>query len=131
MGRYLELAKTVMVSDPERKPNPTEEAVPRGLPVRDAYAERMRAALEQINAFNYPPGMILWLDRAHPNLYVELTSIVPDEIHRLWTERAPLGEFELILARLVSLHNQCCDLCRVAQNKTREFPELFSGASGL
>jgi len=131
MGRYLELAKRTLDLEQGANTAPTQNEALRDLPVTDPYAERMRSALEHLIASDYPPGMILWLNTAHPNLYGELTSLVPDEIHRLWTERAPLSEFELVLARLVSLHKQCCDLCRVAQNKTREFPELFSDTSGL
>jgi hypothetical protein len=82
------------------------------LPVSDPYAERMTAALDEISGPDYPTGMVLWLDAAWPDLYAELTSGLPDEIHLLWSKRAPLEQFESVLARLVSLHRRCCDLCR-------------------
>jgi len=103
------------------------------LPVADPYAERMRAALRKINQPTYPTGMIHWLDIAHPIAYAELTSHLPDEIHRLWTERSPLEQFEAALSRLVSLHEECCNLCRAAQKGTTSVPktsQLNFGASG-
>lgn len=93
------------------------------LPISDPYAERMRAALRDINPPDYPAEMIPWLGTAHPNFYAELTSRLPDEIHRVWNEHAPLEEFEIVLARLVSLHRQCCDLYRAAQTNRGMFPK--------
>jgi len=93
------------------------------LPVGDPYAERMHAALVDINLPDYPAGMIRWLESVHQHLYAELTSHLPDEIHRLWTERAPLEQFEAVLARLTSLHRECCDLCRAAQMESRSVPK--------
>jgi hypothetical protein len=84
------------------------------LPLSDPYAERMRVALREVNPPDYPAGMIPWLGTARPDLYAELTSSLPDEIQRLWSERAPLEQFEVVLARLVSFHRQCCDLYRAA-----------------
>jgi hypothetical protein len=70
----------------------------------------MRAALRQINPPDYPAGMIPWLDKAHSELYTELISRLPDEIHRMWSERAPLKQFEAVLARLVSYHGRASAL---------------------
>lgn len=83
-------------------------------PLSDPYAERMRAALRQVNLPDYPAGMVPWLGTARPDLYAELTSHLPDEMQRIWSERAPLEQFEAVLALLVSLHRQCCDLYRAA-----------------
>jgi hypothetical protein len=80
------------------------------LPLYDPYAERMRAALCQMNPPGCPSGMVLWLATAHPHFYAQLTSRLPDEIHRLWTERAPLQAFEALLEHTVSLHRQSCAL---------------------
>jgi len=88
------------------------------LPLTDPYAERMRAALCQVNPPDYPAGMIPWLGTAHPGLYAELISNLPDEMQRLWSERAPLEQFEAVLARLVSFHRQCCDLYRAAMTES-------------
>jgi hypothetical protein len=82
------------------------------LPVSDPYAYRMKAALLQINTPCYPAGMIVWLGTARPDLYIELTEHLPNEIQRLWSEREPLETFESVLARLVVLHRRCCQLYR-------------------
>ena len=82
------------------------------LPASDPYAERVREALRQINAPDYPAGMVPWLDTVRPDLYAALTSHLPNAIQRLWTEREGFERFEAALARLVTLHHQCCDLYR-------------------
>jgi hypothetical protein len=76
----------------------------------DPYADRMDAMLRQIALPTYPEGMILWLETAHPDLYEELTSRLPDEISRLWNTGAPLEEFEGVLGRLVGTHREGCRL---------------------
>jgi hypothetical protein len=86
----------------------------------------MRAALLDINLPEYPAGMIRWLERVHEDLYAELTSHLPDEIHRLWADRAPLEQFEAVLARLISLHRECCNLCRAAQKGPTSVPKTSS-----
>lgn len=80
----------------------------------DPYGERMRAALAQINRPDYPAGMIPWLGEAHPGLYDELTSRIPDEIDLAWKCQVPLAQFAIILARLVQTHRQARDLYRAA-----------------
>jgi hypothetical protein len=87
------------------------------LPPNDPYEKRMQEALRQINAPDYPAGMMPWLDTVRPDLYAELTSHLPDEIQRLWSERAPLEQFEFVLVRLVSLHRQCCELYQVGSSR--------------
>lgn len=77
-----------------------------------AYSARMQAALAAISRPDYPAGMIPWLGEAHPDLYDELTVRLPDLIHRFWEARAPLAEFDAILARLVEVHRQACELYR-------------------
>jgi hypothetical protein len=114
-------AKTVPETGRKRDAYPSER---RGeLPVADPYAVRMRTALLDINQPDYPAGMIRWLESVHPDLYAELTSHLPDEIHRLWTERAPLERFETVLTRLTSLHRECCNLCRAAQKGPTSVPK--------
>jgi hypothetical protein len=85
----------------------------------DPYAERMAAAIQQINQPDYPGGMISWLDSAHPKLYQELTSLIPDQVDRLWNEGVALGEFEATLDRLVAVHREACRLFREAQERRR------------
>jgi hypothetical protein len=75
-------------------------------PDRDVYAERAQAVLRQINSHDYPAGMVPWLDIARPDLYKVLTSQIPDEISRLWNSHAPLEEFERVLDRLASTHQE-------------------------
>src|SRR5215475_8613661 len=100
------------------------------LPVADPYAEGMRWALRKINQPNYRAGMIRWLDTAYPVLYAELTSRLPDEIHRLWTERAPLEHFEVVLTRLVSLHEECCNLYRAVLKGSASVPKTSQSNFG-
>lgn len=109
MGRLLDIARVALietVTPPARvagsEPCPTDR-----LPASDPYAERVREALRQINAPDYPAGMVRWLDTVRPDLYEALTARLPDEIQRMWSERAPLERFEAALARLVSLHMRC------------------------
>lgn len=75
-----------------------------------AYGEHMQAALAQINQPDYPAGMIPWRGEAHPELYDELTSRIPDEINLAWKCQAPLAEFEAVLAGLVETHRRACEL---------------------
>jgi|SRR5271163_4787828 len=111
MGRYLELAKKTLevLSQPQGAPR---HAKP------DSYAERMDAALRQINLPDYPAGMMPWLDTAHPALYLELTSWIPDEIDRLWSSGGPLDEFEVTLDRLVTAHQEGRRLFREEQARS-------------
>jgi hypothetical protein len=80
--------------------------------VAKPYAEHMQAALRKINSPAYPAGMILWLEKAAPELYADLTERLPDEIHRLWEAFAPLGQFDETLVRLVSQHRRASVLFR-------------------
>ncbi len=113
MGHYLEIAKRALELAERNQQVVTSEPTPLELPVADPYAERIRVAFRQVNPPDYPTGMIPWLGTVHSDLYAELTSNLPDEIQRLWSERAPLEQFEAVLARLVSIHRWCCDLYRV------------------
>ena len=90
---------------------------PKKVTESDPYAERMEKAWQRVCQPDYPGGMIPWLREAHPGLYSELTSQIPDEISRLWNDRAALGDFEAILNRLVSAHQQGCKLYLEARTK--------------
>jgi hypothetical protein len=71
----------------------------------------MRDVLHQISLAGYSSaGMVPWLGTTRPDLYAKLTSYLPAEIHRLWSERMPLQEFDSLLTQLVSLHRRCCEL---------------------
>jgi hypothetical protein len=83
------------------------------------YQERARAALARIRRPDYPVDLIPWLGEKHPALYGELTANLPDEIHRLWTDRAPLPEFQRILDLWLTAHETACEMYRSA-HKPRE-----------
>jgi hypothetical protein len=82
-----------------------------GLPA-DAYAERLRAAMESVCRPDYPAGMIPWLDDACPILYTDLIERLPNEMQQLWERKAPLEEFDLIIAVWIELHRNCGELYR-------------------
>jgi hypothetical protein len=123
VARYLEIARRIAAEQRSLQVEERSATSRVELPVGDPYAERMRMALLRINRPDYPAGMIRWLDTNHPDLYAELSSRLPDEIHRLWTERAPLEDFEAVLTRLVSRHEECCNLCRTAQTGSTSVPK--------
>jgi len=97
------------------------------VPPADAdYAQRLQACLALINSPDYPAGMVPWLDEAYPRLYAELTSRLPDDIHRLWEAHAPVEQFEGALNRLLGPHRQACALYRAhlsAKGNDRRQPE--------
>ncbi len=82
------------------------------LGLADRYAERMQEALRRICRSDYPPGMLLWLEGAHPHLYAELTGRLPDEMQGLWAAHAPLKRFQVALDRLVEAHQEAFKLYR-------------------
>ncbi len=93
----------------------------RGQPTDDsAYTSRAQAALSEINRPDYPAGMIPWLGEEHPDLYDALTRRIPDEIDLAWKCRAPLADFDAILARLVQTHQVACGLYRQHLQKPLE-----------
>jgi hypothetical protein len=81
----------------------------------DPYAVRMDATLCQIAQPTYLGGMIPWLQTAYPDLYEKLTSRLPDEISRLWNNRAPLVQFDAALESLIALHREGCRIYREQQ----------------
>lgn len=91
----------------------------------DPYAERMRAALREINWQDYPAGMIPRPGEEAASLYAMLTEDLPNEIHQLWEAHAPLQQFEETLARLVSEHHRAVALYRAylvsrgSENRTK------------
>jgi hypothetical protein len=76
----------------------------------DFFAQRVRAALAEINRQDCPAGMILWLEDAAPEIYLDLTDRLPAEIHRLWTAHASVKEFEESLARFTVKYKQAREL---------------------
>jgi hypothetical protein len=76
----------------------------------DPYQKLAVACLAKICRPDYPAGMVPWVRDAHPSLYAELMTNLPDEIHRLWVEGAPLDEFERILNIWLEAHRTGCEL---------------------
>lgn len=74
----------------------------------DPYQSRTLAAVKQLCRPDYPAGMIPWLEAAHPEYHRLLTTILPDRIDELWRARAPIKEFDGVLARLVETHRLSC-----------------------
>jgi hypothetical protein len=74
------------------------------------YSVRFTNALRGICSPDYPAGMIPWLRIHYPTLYDELTNRLPDQIHQLWTEHAPLGQFDRVLATWSDTHRKACEL---------------------
>jgi hypothetical protein len=108
MGRYLDLARRALESSPEALSYEINEITKKG--VVDPYQERARASLARICRSDYPAGLIPWLGEKHPPLYEELTARLPDEIHRLWVERASLEQFDRILGLWLEAHRTACEL---------------------
>jgi hypothetical protein len=114
MGRYLSLAKAAIERIEDGSGNSLDAQF-------DPYAQRMEAALRKIAVPNYPPGMILWLETADPQTYSELTSQIPDEIDRLWNERATLEQFDVVLTEFLNTHRRACELfCAHLKNEEAE-----------
>ena len=78
--------------------------------VTDPYQELVRATLAK--ASDQPVGMVPWLRQNRPMLYDKLAVQLPDKIHRLWKERAPLVEFERILDLWLEAHRTGCKMFR-------------------
>lgn len=78
----------------------------------DPYADRMQAVLRLLRRPDYPQGMIVWLAKAYPRLYCELTERLPDELNHLWRERRPIERFERVLQTWVEIHQNACTLFR-------------------
>jgi hypothetical protein len=80
------------------------------------YHTRVEAALEAICRPDYPTGMILWLEKADPTLYDNLTRRLPDLISQLWNAHAPLNEFERVVNEWLKAHHCACSLFKRLAN---------------
>jgi hypothetical protein len=113
MGRYLDLARRALESAAGATGGEISEK--REQRIGDPYQELARAYLSKICRDDYPAGMIPWLGNSHAALYHDLTSALPDEIHKLWAEKAPITEFDRILNIWLEAHRTACDLYRKAR----------------
>jgi hypothetical protein len=95
----------------------------------DPYSRRFSTAMREVARPDYPVGMILWLGEANPALYADLTVRFPDELQRLWSEHAPLMDFDRILRLWVEAHRTACRLFKAAgaNNKARQVTEKDRG----
>ena len=105
MGRYLDLARRVLESSPGTLTYEINEKTK-----KDPYRELAETYLAKICRPDYPAGMVPWLGDNHSTLYDELTCNLPDEIHKLWVDQAPLSEFDRILGIWLEAHRTACDL---------------------
>lgn len=76
------------------------------------YHARVEAALQAVCRPDYPIGMVPWLEQGNPALYENLTSHLPDLIHRLWEAHAPLEEFQRVVDEWLATHRRACDFYR-------------------
>lgn len=85
----------------------------------DPYSARLQKALMTMCTKDYPAGLVPWLDTAHPALYSALTEVLPNEIHRLWSEGAPLADFDSVLAKMLATQHEAIALYRAANTRGR------------
>ena len=78
----------------------------------DPYAWWISNALRELTRADPPAGMIPWLEQAYPWLYAEVTSRLPEDIHRLAKALAPFDEFERVLNRWLDAHREADALYR-------------------
>jgi len=136
MGRYLEIAKRALV---EFKEGPvekiateatSEERAVENLSVGtewspfeyenrsdDPYWIHAQAALDQIAAHPYLPGLWEWLEQHQPVLYRILQFHLPEEIDSLWDTRAPLDLFQQALDDSVEEHREACETFKQVMEK--------------
>jgi acetoacetate decarboxylase len=74
------------------------------------YHARVEATLQAVCRPDYQAGIIPWLEQGNPALYEDLTSRLPDLIHRLWEAQAPLEEFQRVVDEWLAAHRRACDL---------------------
>jgi len=111
MGRYLDLARRALEAsagalDGEK----SEKSEKREIRLADPYQDLARAMLAKLT--DQPVGMVPWLRQNYQGLYEELIIRLPDEIHSLWEEQAPLTEFEHILDLWLVAHRTACEIFR-------------------
>jgi hypothetical protein len=70
--------------------------------IANSYRELVCATLAKVT--DQRVGMVPWLRQNRPMLYEKLAVQLPDKIHLLWEERAPLVEFERILDLWLEAH---------------------------
>jgi hypothetical protein len=122
LGRYLDIVRRVSQASGEVCPYEINEQSSNAL--TDAYAEKFRTAIRSVNSSDCPAGLIKWLRETYPILYLELVDTLPNEIHRLWSEHAPLEEFERILDVWVEAHRTACEMLKASETRNCDKPAL-------
>ena len=74
------------------------------------YHARVEAALQAVCRPDYQVGLIPWLQKGNGTLYEDLTSRLPDLIHRLWEAHAPVEEFQRVVDEWLTTHRRACEL---------------------
>lgn len=74
------------------------------------YHASVEAALDTVCRPDYPPGMVLWLESAAPELYDRLTCSLPNLISGLWNAHAPLEKFQTVVDEWLETHSRACSL---------------------
>lgn len=113
MGRYLQIAKEVVNKGRVGTKRPGSGPLSVDYQ-KDPYLNMLQTALRAVCQLPYPPGMLLWLEQAHPSKYLSLTVEVPNRIEELWRAHAPLQQFHDVLDRWVETFREADALFQVA-----------------
>ena len=89
MRSYLEIAREALRADP--------------LPPDACYSDLTARAMQRIEQV-CPPGALKWAREAHPALTDKIDVEIIARLDDLWSNHAPLPEFQAALDELVRLH---------------------------
>jgi len=93
MRSYLEIARQALKEADTSNREATDTA----------YADLAREAMQRI-ADACPPGALKWAREAHPALTDRIDVEIVASVNALWSNHAPLAEFQAALDELVRLH---------------------------
>jgi hypothetical protein len=68
----------------------------------------VRAALNRLLEYQYPPSALLWASVWMPAGYDNVVEHYPDRIHELWTGGAPMRQFQIVLDNYMAAHKRIC-----------------------
>lgn len=72
------------------------------------YQAAVRKTLDRIVQRHHPPSALLWASLWLPVQYDYFVYTAPNLLHEMWTNQAPLDEFQMILDALVQTHDEIC-----------------------
>jgi hypothetical protein len=61
------------------------------------YHQRVRQALRAIAALEFPEGTVAWVEREYPTLHSRMMVVPWIEIDKLWSNGAPIQQFQNVL----------------------------------